>query len=78
MAATSDKLGKAQMWNALRKLTNRMPRTRKHSAQSGRMILSARDAETFLKGMDKPVVYNEELTAAMEENERRVISSWDK
>ena len=38
------------------------------------MVLSARDAEAFFDALERPVRFNDSLTAALEEHDRRVDS----
>lgn len=50
----------------------------KHAAQTvqehQRMILNGADASNFFDALAKPVVFNQKLTAAFEEHDKRVIS----
>ncbi len=54
------------------------PRAKLRVVMRDNDILTERDAEIFLRDMGKPVVYNEYLTAAMEEHDRQVTSKWSK
>ena len=48
------------------------PRAKLRVINHNRIILTPEETENFLKNMGKPVVYNEYLTAILEEHDRTV------
>ena len=54
------------------------PRAKLRVVLRGRIRLSGQDAVNFLKGMDEPVVYNEYLTALLQEENKWIDSKWSR